>query len=194
MRLTDTESAQQMVRFRISSDTFLTPVSTIDEVADPVEFTPLPATVGWFKGLATIKGRLIPVSDLGDFAGLGASADSVTAKWLVINSDAETFAVIVDEVLGLVRPETRAPSDDNSPGREASDDEAKDALSRVHGIDNKSAALNDPVTIRSVAELSTGSVTIDGEVANLVDLRGLLDVPAFVAVGSTRQRVIETLE
>ena len=168
MELTDTVANQQMVRFRIDSLFFLTPVSTIDEVADPVDSTPLPATHAWFKGLATLKGQLIPVSDLGEFCGVHASARSESAKWLVINDDTESFAVIVDEVLGLVRPE------------------------EVKSLDTANGNAEDQVT-GCLADLITGNAIVDNQQAMLVDLRGLIHLPAFVAVGSSQPRETESL-
>jgi len=104
---------EQFITFRLADTVLVSPLSLIQEVTDPLPTTAIGGTHDWFQGLASKKGRLVPVSDLGDYAISKPSRFDDAAKWLIVTRDAETVGLIVDEVIGLTESSPTKPSADD---------------------------------------------------------------------------------
>lgn len=92
------------VAFRMGGETFLVAREETREVLGyPAVITRIPGAKGWVKGLANVRGQLLPMLDLRQFLGSGATAPQRNTRVVVINHREIPAGLIVDEVLGFRR-------------------------------------------------------------------------------------------
>jgi twitching motility protein PilI len=92
------------VAFRMGGETFLVAREETREVLGyPAVVTRIPGAKGWVKGLANIRGQLLPMLDLRQFLGSGATAAGRNTRVIVVNHREIPAGLMVDEVLGFRR-------------------------------------------------------------------------------------------
>lgn len=92
------------ISFRLGGEHFLMARDETREVLGVPNFlTRVPGARGWIRGLANVRGQLLPVIDLRGFLGGGAANIGRTARILVANHREIPAGLLVDEVLGFRR-------------------------------------------------------------------------------------------
>ncbi len=92
------------IAFRMGGEAFLVAREETREVLGyPAAVTRIPGAKTWVKGLANVRGQLLPMLDLRQFLGSGAAALGRNTRAVVINSREIPAALLVDEVLGFRR-------------------------------------------------------------------------------------------
>jgi twitching motility protein PilI len=92
------------VAFRMGGETFLVAREETREVLGyPAAVTRIPGAKSWVKGLANIRGQLLPMLDLRQFLGSGAATSSRNTRIVVVNHRDIPAGLMVDEVLGFRR-------------------------------------------------------------------------------------------
>ena len=92
------------VAFRMGGETFLVAREETREVLGyPAVITRIPGAKGWVKGLANVRGQLLPMLDLRQFLGSGTTSPGRNTRVVVINHREIPAGLIVDEVLGFRR-------------------------------------------------------------------------------------------
>jgi twitching motility protein PilI len=92
------------VAFRMGGETFLVAREETREVLGyPAAVTRVPGAKGWVKGLANVRGQLLPMVDLRQFLGSGVTAGGRNARVIVVNHRDVPAGLVVDEVLGFRR-------------------------------------------------------------------------------------------
>jgi twitching motility protein PilI len=92
------------VAFRMGGETFLVAREETREVLGyPAVVTRIPGAKSWVKGLANIRGQLLPMLDLRQFLGSGATASGRNTRVVVVNHREIPAGLMVDEVLGFRR-------------------------------------------------------------------------------------------
>jgi twitching motility protein PilI len=92
------------VALRMGGETFLAAREETREVlAYPAVVTRIPGAKAWVKGLANIRGQLIPMLDLRQFLGGGATTPGRNTRIVVVNHREIPAGLVVDEVLGFRR-------------------------------------------------------------------------------------------
>jgi twitching motility protein PilI len=92
------------VAFRMGGETFLVAREETREVLGyPAVVTRIPGAKSWVKGLANIRGQLLPMVDLRQFLGSGATAAGRNTRVVVVNHREIPAGLMVDEVLGFRR-------------------------------------------------------------------------------------------
>jgi twitching motility protein PilI len=92
------------VAFRMGGETFLVAREETREVLGyPAAVTRIPGAKSWVKGLANIRGQLLPMLDLRQFLGSGATASGRNTRIVVVNHREIPAGLMVDEVLGFRR-------------------------------------------------------------------------------------------
>lgn len=108
-----TENEWSGIAFRIGANNLVTPLGDVVEILDVPELSVVPLTQPWVRGLANLRGRLLPVIDLNGY--LNGSLTRLTGKSrvLVIDYNGVYSGLVVDEVLGLrhFREDERATDD-----------------------------------------------------------------------------------
>jgi len=92
------------VAFRMGGETFLVAREETREVLGyPAVVTRIPGAKAWVKGLANVRGQLLPMLDLRQFLGSGATASGRNTRVIVVNHRDIPAGLMVDEVLGFRR-------------------------------------------------------------------------------------------
>jgi twitching motility protein PilI len=92
------------VAFRLSSENFLVAREETREVLGfPSVVTRVPGAKSWIRGVANVRGTLLPVVDLRAFLGGGVTGTGRSSRVLVANNREVPAGLLVDEVLGFRR-------------------------------------------------------------------------------------------
>ncbi|SEJ87335.1 MULTISPECIES: chemotaxis protein CheW [unclassified Pseudomonas] len=106
------------IGFRMGERFYVAPMGEVDEILHEPRYAALPGVKPWVRGIANLRGRLLPIMDLCAFFGHELSPLRKQRRVLVID-DQDVFAgLLVDEVLGMqhfsersLMPETLDDSD-----------------------------------------------------------------------------------
>jgi twitching motility protein PilI len=92
------------VAFRMGGETFLVAREETREVLGyPAGVTRIPGAKSWVKGLANVRGQLLPMLDLRQFLGSGITTAGRNTRVIVVNHREVPAGLMVDEVLGFRR-------------------------------------------------------------------------------------------
>jgi twitching motility protein PilI len=89
------------VGFRLGDIEYVVRLNEVAEIISIPPYTKVPGAKKWVKGLANIRGTLLPIMDLHGFLGRKTPGSLRRQRLLVVNFDGIHCGVIVDEVLGL---------------------------------------------------------------------------------------------
>ncbi|WP_426415416.1 chemotaxis protein CheW [Aestuariirhabdus sp. LZHN29] len=89
------------IGFRLGSQRYVAPLGEVSEILTVPGYTRLPGVKNWVKGIANVRGRLLPVMDLGDFLGQPLSARRAHRRILVVDHEEVFSGLVVDEVMGM---------------------------------------------------------------------------------------------
>jgi twitching motility protein PilI len=88
----------------MGGETFLVAREETREVLGyPAAVTRVPGAKSWVKGLANVRGQLLPMLDLRQFLGSGVTAGGRNTRIIVVNHRDVPAGLLVDEVLGFRR-------------------------------------------------------------------------------------------
>jgi twitching motility protein PilI len=92
------------VAFRLGGEIFLVARDEAREIMGvPAAVTRVPGARGWIRGLANVRGQLLPIIDLRRYLGNGETQDARNARVIVVNHREVPAGLVVDEVLGFRR-------------------------------------------------------------------------------------------
>ncbi|WP_413793068.1 MULTISPECIES: chemotaxis protein CheW [unclassified Pseudomonas] len=89
------------IGFRLGEHWYVAPMGEVSEVLHEPRHTPLPGVKPWVRGVANLRGRLLPLMDLCGFFGHELSPVRKQRRVLVVDHDEVFAGLLVDEVLGL---------------------------------------------------------------------------------------------
>ena len=91
------------IGFAINDMPLLTKMDDVSEILPPPETIRVPGVTHWVKGLANIRGNLMPVLDMNEFLYGKPTRIRKESRILVINKLGVVAGLLVDEVYGLRR-------------------------------------------------------------------------------------------
>lgn len=92
------------IGFRLGAERFIVGREEVREVLMvPSSVTRVPGAKSWVRGLANVRGHLLPIVDLRAYLGAGAGGTGRSARVLVLNSQDLPTGLVVDEVFGFRR-------------------------------------------------------------------------------------------
>ncbi|MFW0757072.1 chemotaxis protein CheW [Pseudomonas sp. H11T01] len=89
------------IGFRIGPCGYIAPMGEVSEVLHEPRYTVLPGVKHWVKGVANLRGRLLPIMDLCGFFGYELSALRKQRRVLVVEHNDVFAGLMVDEVFGM---------------------------------------------------------------------------------------------
>lgn len=98
---TEVRSLWSGIGFRIGDIVMVTPLTQVNEILNFPKLTLVPGTLPWIKGLANIRGTLLPIMDLQGFLGQPPIHLRPKSRIMIIQQDELSVGLLVDEVLGL---------------------------------------------------------------------------------------------
>ncbi|MBF0659670.1 chemotaxis protein CheW [Psychrobacter sp. NG25] len=92
----------QGVVFEIGGQRLVAPMGQVSEVLAMPEYTSLPLVKPWMLGIANIRGRLLPITDLSRFLQVSSRLTQMSQrKVIVIDHDNLFSGLVVDQVIGI---------------------------------------------------------------------------------------------
>ncbi len=91
------------IGFSLVGQRLIAKMSDVTEILPPPSTIRLPGVKSWVKGLANIRGNLMPILDMNGFLQGANSKSSKDNRILVISKDGVVAGLLVDEVFGLRR-------------------------------------------------------------------------------------------
>ncbi len=98
------------VAFLSGGHAYIASRSEIREVITWPEATRVPRTQPWLRGLANVRGQLVPVTDLGQWAGGAETTLTRNSRVIVVNHPDIPAGILVDQVMGFRRYSSREAS------------------------------------------------------------------------------------
>jgi len=92
----------QIVTFRLGDDVFAADINDVERVLRYAEPTPIPNVPDWVQGVIEYRSRVVPVIDLRVRFELDASAPTGATRLMVLASEGEWIAAVVDAVMEVV--------------------------------------------------------------------------------------------
>ena len=89
------------VGFRLGSTYLLSKLEEVDEILVSPEMTRVPSALSWVKGIANIRGMLLPIMDLRDFIDGEAIKIGRKTRVILIKKGELVSGLMVDEVFGM---------------------------------------------------------------------------------------------
>lgn len=114
----DVHSEWVGVGFRIGGHLFVTERQDVREVLLVPDVTRVPGAKDWLRGLANVRGQLLPIIDLSRFLGGAPTPQSRNLRVVSVNHGDIPAGLLVDEVRGFRRFTTdeRSKEDPDLPG------------------------------------------------------------------------------
>ncbi|SLJ85583.1 chemotaxis protein CheW [Psychrobacter sp. DAB_AL43B] len=92
----------QGVVFEIGGQRLVAPMGQVSEVLTMPEYTSVPLVKPWMLGIANIRGRLLPLTDLSRFLQVPSRLSQMSQrKVIVVEHDNVFSGLLVDQVLGI---------------------------------------------------------------------------------------------
>lgn len=89
------------VGFRLAGRHLVAAMGEVSEILHEPRYTALPRVKSWVRGVANVRGRLLPIIDLSRFFAASASVPRKQRRVLVLDRDDVFAGLLVDEVLGM---------------------------------------------------------------------------------------------
>ena len=89
------------IGFRINDIDLVAPLKQVNEILHLPRLTHVPGAQKWVKGVANIRGTLLPILDLQGFLQEKPITQTNKARVLVVRRDDLSVGLVVNEVLGL---------------------------------------------------------------------------------------------
>ncbi len=94
----------QIVAMRCGVATFGLPIASVREIVMVPEITPVPESGRFVRGIINLRGRILPVLDLGDRLGLGRGPTDGSGRILIVEHEGRhPFGLLVDEASEVLR-------------------------------------------------------------------------------------------
>ena len=89
------------IAFRLGRTRLVAPMDDVVEILDVPALSIVPLTQPWVRGIANVRGSLLPVIDLNAYLGNELPRVTNKTRVLVIDFNGVYSGLVVDEVLGL---------------------------------------------------------------------------------------------
>lgn len=90
------------VAFEVAGQRLVAPMGEISEVLSMPEMTVIPLVEPWLLGVANIRGRLLPLTDLAKYLKVDSAQPRLSQRKVMVVDHGNVFSgFIVDQVLGI---------------------------------------------------------------------------------------------
>lgn len=95
------KSTSLVIGFRVADKKMVTPVDEVTELLTYPALSRVPGTKSWVRGIANVRGNLLPIMDLKDYLMREPTELNINSRVLVVDHEGVFAGLLVDEVLGL---------------------------------------------------------------------------------------------
>src|SRR4030042_1016263 len=124
---------KQMVLFELGTETYGLDIATVHEIIRMQPIPRVPKAPFYVEGVINLRGRVIPVIDIGKRFGFEKNEEAKNNRIVVININGTTLGIIVDAVTEVIR----VPADSIDPVSDIVTAGQSDYLLGIAKIDNK---------------------------------------------------------
>jgi len=89
------------VGFSLLNQRFVAPIGEVTEMLNVPQYTRLPGVKSWLRGVANVRGRLLTITDLGEFFGQPLKNPRRKRRILILDAGELYSGLMVDEVFGM---------------------------------------------------------------------------------------------
>lgn len=89
------------IAFRLGKNQLLASMDDVVEILDFPDISTVPLTQPWVRGIANVRGNLLPIVDLNGYLGNEMPRVTNKTRVLVIDFEGVFSGIVVDEVVGL---------------------------------------------------------------------------------------------
>ncbi len=89
------------IGFMLMGQRFAVPLGEVSEMLEIPPFTHLPGVQPWVRGVANVRGRLLPLFDMAAFFGAQLSGGRKQRRVLVLETENLYSGLMVDQVFGM---------------------------------------------------------------------------------------------
>ena len=89
------------VGIRLGARRLVAALGEVSEILTCPALSPVPHTKPWVRGIANVRGKLLPIMDLGGFLGRHSVLMTRLSRVVVIQQEGVQAGLLVDEVLGM---------------------------------------------------------------------------------------------
>lgn len=89
------------IGFSLMGNNFVAPIGEVSEMLQIPNYTHLPGVQSWVKGVANVRGRLLPLFDLAAFFGDRLTGSRKHRRILVLETETLYSGLMVDRVFGM---------------------------------------------------------------------------------------------
>jgi purine-binding chemotaxis protein CheW len=129
------QMTQQLVVFALGNEEYALPIQQVQEIIRYSEPRAVSSTQPWIRGVISLRGKIIPVFDLGLRLGVHAEPGE-DQKIVIVETGSGTAGVVVDEVEEVLTVD--ASQLDEVPGA------GSDAIDAIAKIDDRLVVLLTP--------------------------------------------------
>ncbi len=100
------------IGFKLSGKKLVAKMNDVVEILPPPETIRVPGVLGWVRGLANVRGTLLPILDMNLYLSSPPTHEGKEHRILIINKKNVMAGLLVEEVFGLRRfkPDNRKKS------------------------------------------------------------------------------------
>jgi len=89
------------IGFILFGNRYVAPMGEVAEMLEMPQYTRLPGVADWIRGVANIRGRLLPLTDMAGFLGGNLSSPWRQQRVLVVEQEDIFSGLVVDGVYGM---------------------------------------------------------------------------------------------
>ena len=89
------------IGFSVFGKNYVAPMGEVSEMLETVHYTQLPGVASWIRGVANVRGRLLPLTDLAAFLDGALQVPWRQQRVLVVDTDEIYSGLVVDAVFGM---------------------------------------------------------------------------------------------
>lgn len=89
------------IGFTMDGVRYVAPVAEVSEILPVPRYTRVPGVMGWMKGIANVRGRLLPIMDLIGYFNRKSALQEKRRRLLVLDVGDVYSGLVVDEVMGM---------------------------------------------------------------------------------------------
>jgi purine-binding chemotaxis protein CheW len=150
------EAQEHVVIFRLAEEHYALDIQGVQEIVRMQAITPIPGSEPWVEGITNLRGRVVPVIDLGRRFAVTAEPRTSETRIIVVNSSSGLVGLIVDAVSEVLR----IPGDQVEPPGAIVSASGATCLRGIATLDDKLVSLIDldrliPAEEASAAEPAT---------------------------------------
>jgi purine-binding chemotaxis protein CheW len=124
--MSEDRATRQLVVFSLGDEEYALPIADVHEIIRYTEPRSISSSVGWVRGVISLRGKIVPVYDLAARLGQSGDEPSPEQKIVIVETGLATAGVIVDDVAEVLTVE-----DDQLERLPSANDASIDSIAKV---------------------------------------------------------------